>query len=149
MAQPARRKSGLDGMSPAKPQPLASMVMESAAVAAPAASALAPVQVTAPQVAPAQEVAAPTAVEQQAAPAAPVKKGKTPKTSFYQGHDDGMRMRGAFLATKYEEGHENLSEFINEAVMDKVRALEEKHNGGQPFRPLPPGGIGLGKPVKI
>lgn len=149
MAQRERRKSGLGELSPA--QPLASTEVASTAVAAPAISAPAAVPVTAPTVAPAREVAAPAVGEQQAAPSenGRVKKPKTPKTSFYQDPDDGMRMRGAFLATKYVEGHDNLSEFINEAVMEKVQALEEKHNGGQPFRPMPPGGIGLGKPVKI
>ncbi|PAK92579.1 hypothetical protein B8X04_17085 [Brevibacterium casei] len=55
------------------------------------------------------------------------------KVSFYQRREDTDRLRGAVLATRLEEGHRSMSEFINNAVMAEVERLEAKYNGGQPF----------------
>ena len=76
---------------------------------------------------------------------APTAKTKyPPKVSFYQDPADTDRMRAALLHTMATENYRNLSQFINEAVMEKVDRLEKAYNGGKPFgavgaRELPQG----------
>lgn len=55
------------------------------------------------------------------------------KVSFYQDRADTDRLRGAVLATRVQEGHRSMSEFINNAVMAEVDRLEKRYNDGQPF----------------
>ncbi|MBS1673121.1 MAG: hypothetical protein JSS74_04070 [Actinobacteria bacterium] len=67
-----------------------------------------------------------------------------PKVSFYQDPADTDRMRAALLHTMATENYRNLSQFVNEAVMEKVARLEKTYNGGNPFgavgaRELPQG----------
>lgn len=66
------------------------------------------------------------------------------KVSFYQDPDDTARVRGAILHTQVSEGARGLSQFVNDAVMEKVAQLEAKYNNGEPFpavgaRELPQG----------
>ncbi len=73
--------------------------------------------------------------------------GKTkypPKVSFYQDPADTDRMRAALLHTMATENYRNLSQFVSEAVMEKVARLEKAYNNGEPFgsvgaRELPQG----------
>lgn len=55
------------------------------------------------------------------------------KVSFYQRREDTARVRGAVLATRLNEGHRSMSEFINAAVLTEVERLEVKYNNGEPF----------------
>lgn len=61
------------------------------------------------------------------------KKTYPHKVSFYQRREDTARMRGAILATRSEEGHRGMSDFINAAVLAEVERLEAKYNNGEPF----------------
>ena len=69
------------------------------------------------------------------------------KVSFYSHPDDADRARGAFLHTQIQEGHRTLSGFIDSAVMDKVKQLEERYNEGKPFPAVAPGGMAKGRPM--
>lgn len=55
------------------------------------------------------------------------------KVGFYQRREDTARMRGAVLATRAEEGHRSMSEFINTTLLAEVERLEAKYNNGEPF----------------
>ncbi|MFT7712339.1 ParB family protein [Clavibacter tessellarius] len=90
---------------------------------------------------------APPPPEAPAAPSAPAVKPARTKVSFYSHPDDADRARGAFLHTQIQEGHRTLSGFIDSAVMDKVKQLEERYNGGKPFPPVAPGGMAKGRPM--
>ncbi|WP_316295810.1 ParB family protein [Clavibacter michiganensis] len=80
-------------------------------------------------------------------PTAPAVKPPRTKVSFYSHPDDADRARGAFLHTQIQEGHRTLSGFIDSAVMDKVKQLEEHYNGGKPFPSVAPGGMAKGRPM--
>lgn len=69
------------------------------------------------------------------------------KVSFYQQREDTARMRGAVLATRDEEGHRSMTEFINSAVMAEVERLEAKYNNGEPFPPVEPSRGHAGRPL--
>lgn len=69
------------------------------------------------------------------------------KVSFYQQREDTARMRGAVLATRAEEGHRSMTEFINSAVMAEVERLEAKYNNGEPFPPVEPSRRHAGRPL--
>lgn len=58
------------------------------------------------------------------------------KVSFYQAREDTERMRGAVIATRLQEGHRGLSDFIDATVMAEVKRLEDKYNDGNPFPPV-------------
>ncbi|WP_316313610.1 ParB family protein [Clavibacter michiganensis] len=81
------------------------------------------------------------------APPAPAVKPPRTKVSFYSHPDDADRARGAFLHTQIQEGHRTLSGFIDSAVMDKVKQLEERYNAGKPFPAVAPGGMAKGRPM--
>ena len=106
MNRPAPRKSSLSGASPVTP-PVSAPELEQPA----------------PAPTPEPAAAAPAA----AAPSRPtVKKagGKyPPKVSFYQDPADTDRIRGAILHTMSMEGYRNLSQFLNQAAMEKVAEL--------------------------
>ncbi|MGW9114504.1 ParB family protein [Microbacterium sp. NPDC055683] len=70
-----------------------------------------------------------------------------PKVSFYQDRADTDRVRGAILHTMATERYRNLSQFINEAVMEKVERLEKKYNGGNPFPPVTARELPQGRPM--
>ncbi|QHC65065.1 hypothetical protein GSU69_19620 (plasmid) [Rathayibacter festucae] len=132
MNRPAPRKSSLAGANPITPP--------QNATAEPAAKP------PAPQDSPAQSAPPAPAIEQQEMPTAkPTTKPKyPPKVSFYQDPVDTSRVRGAIRHTQVQEGTRTLSQFINDAVMEKVARLEAQYNGGQPFpsvgaRELPQG----------
>lgn len=75
------------------------------------------------------------------------KKTYPPKVSFYQSREDTSRMRGAVLATRDDEGHRSMSEFLNAAVMAEVERLEEKYNNGEQFPPVEANRSHAGKPL--
>jgi hypothetical protein len=67
--------------------------------------------------------------------------------SFYQDAADTARVRGAILHTQAAEGSRSLSQFINDAVMEKVEALEAKYNGGDPFPAIGARELPQGRPM--
>lgn len=75
------------------------------------------------------------------------KKTYPHKVSFYQDRDDTARVRGAFLATRDDEGHRSMSEFINAAVLGEVERLEVKYNNGDQFPPVEANRSHAGKPL--
>ncbi|VXB05159.1 ParB family protein [Plantibacter sp. T3] len=129
MNRPAPRKSSLTGSNP---------------IAPPVAAATEPAEVAAP----------PALVEKAQSkpaskPAAGPVEGKKyrPKVSFYQDPADTDRVRGAILHTQVQEGSRSLSKFIDDAVMEKVAALEAKYNGGQPFPAIGARELPQGRPM--
>lgn len=125
MNRPAPRRSSLTGSSPVTPPP-------------PAES-----ETTQPE--------APTPVAAaRSSSTSPTKAGTTkypPKVSFYQDPADTARMRAAIIKTMANERFRNLSQFVNEAVMEKVEHLEQKYNGGQPFGSTGAGELPQGRPM--
>lgn len=64
------------------------------------------------------------------------------KTGFYQDPADAARLRAAYSATHYHEGHGSFSEFCNTVLMREAQRLEQVYNGGAPYstgKPLTPG----------
>lgn len=110
--------------------------------------------VTPPAAPSAPEAEQPTASSEPQPAAAPrstpTKKATKypPKVSFYQAREDTDRVRGAILHTMAsEEGARSLSQFIHQAVMEKVEALEAKYNGGRPFPPVGARELPQGRPM--
>ncbi|WP_193073076.1 MULTISPECIES: ParB family protein [Brevibacterium] len=75
------------------------------------------------------------------------KKTYPHKVSFYQRREDTARVRGAVLATRLDEGHRSMSEFINAAVLAEVERLEAKYNDGEPFPPVDANRGHAGRPM--
>ncbi len=125
MTRPAPRKSSLTGSSPITPPPA-----------------------TRSEVAAPIEAPRPSAEDTTPRPASVPPRGKyPPKVSFYQNSQDTGRMRGALLHTQVSEGTRSLSQFIHEAVMEKVTALEAKYNGGEPFPAIGARELPQGRPM--
>ncbi|MEW5012214.1 ParB family protein [Clavibacter michiganensis] len=97
--------------------------------------------------APAATAPASAPPEATSTPAAPAAKTAKNKVSFYTHPDDADRARGAYLHTQIQTGHRSLSEFIDSAVMDKVKHLEERYNDGKPFPSVTPGSMAQGRPM--
>lgn len=130
MNRPAPRRSSLAGSSPVAPPP----------VEAEPAPEEAPALIQAEPAAAAPQPGTSTA----AAVKTPAKTKYPPKVSFYQDPADTDRMRAALLHTMATENYRNLSQFVSEAVMEKVARLEKAYNNGEPFgsvgaRELPQG----------
>jgi hypothetical protein len=136
MNRPAPRKSSLTGSNPIAPPPPAT-AQPAEAAAPPAATVTPPAPAAKPQSKPA---AKPAAEPGEA-------KKYRPKVSFYQDPADTDRVRGAILHTQVQEGSRSLSKFIDDAVMEKVAALEEKYNGGQPFPAIGARELPQGRPM--
>lgn len=83
------------------------------------------------------------------APKRPNRATRHTKTGFYQQDADADRMRGAYLNTTHLTGFNNLSEFIQTAVNEKVTGLERAYNNGEPWEPVGPGVIPQGKPRTV
>jgi|SRR5690625_478854 len=112
---------------------------------APRKSALAGSSPVAPPATSTPETPEPTAAK----PPARSEKRTTkyaPKVSFYQDREDTDRVRGAILHTMHLEGSRTLSEFIHNAVMEKVEELETKYNDGKPFPNAKAGDFPQGRP---
>ena len=141
-SRPAPRRSSLTGSSPITPPP-------PAAAEAPAP----PLEDAAPTLPPAAAQSAPSPVapappRKTASPAIKQEGKKYPhKVSFYQDPDDTARVRGAILHTQVSEGTRSLSQFISQAVMDKVEELEAKYNNGEPFGPIGARELPQGRPM--
>ncbi|MGG7453031.1 ParB family protein [Plantibacter auratus] len=129
MNRPAPRKSSLTGSNP---------------IAPPAAAATEPAEVAAP---PAPVEKAQSKPASKPAAATVEAKKYRPKVSFYQDPADTDRVRGAILHTQVQEGSRSLSKFIDDAVMEKVAALEAKYNGGQPFPAIGARELPQGRPM--
>ena len=114
-------------------QPAAPEAPQEAPAAAPASTAPAP--------------AAKSVTEPLSAAEKGEKPGKPPKITIYQHPDDSARMRGAIVAYMRNVGMTNLSKFANEAIMEKVERLEAQYNGGEPFEPVGPGVLTVGRPM--
>ena len=69
-----------------------------------------------------------------------------PKVSFYQDPEDTDRVRGAILHTMHLENSRTLSDFIHNAVMEKVEELENKYNNRKPFPNTKAGELPQGRP---
>ncbi len=132
MNRPAPRKSSLSSASPFD-HPTAPEAAQEAPAAAPASTAPAP--------------AAKAATEPLSSAEKGEKPGKPPKITIYQHPDDSARMRGAIVAYMRNVGMTNLSKFANEAIMEKVERLEAQYNGGEPFEPVGPGVLTVGRPM--
>ena len=132
MNRPAPRKSSLSSASPFD-HPTAPEAPQEAPAAAPASTTPAP--------------AAKSATEPLSAAETGEKPGKPPKITIYQHPDDSARMRGAIVAYMRNVGMTNLSKFANEAIMEKVERLEAQYNGGEPFEPVGPGVLTVGRPM--
>lgn len=63
----------------------------------------------------------------------PAKEKTTKKASYYEPIELGKRMRRAYNATKYVEGHDSLSDFIVRLIEQECQRLEDLYNDGQPF----------------
>jgi len=130
MSRPVPRKSSLAGSSPVAP----------------------PAEPATPEPAPAPAAEAPveTSVKPKPARATSSSSDKTKyrhKVSFYQDPDDTARVRGAILHTQVSEGARGLSQFVNDAVMEKVAQLEAKYNNGEPFRAVGARELPQGRPM--
>ncbi len=132
MNRPAPRKSSLSSASPFD-HPTAPEAPQEAPAAAPASTAPAPT--------------ARAATEPLSGAEKGEKPGKPPKITIYQHPDDSARMRGAIVAYMRNVGMTNLSKFANEAIMEKVERLEAQYNGGEPFEPVGPGVLTVGRPM--
>lgn len=159
MSRPTPRRSSLAGASPVTPPAPARQDLMPAATPPPAAASEAPV----PQVRAAasghrpidrtgwtteEKEAAEEEVRDEAYERTSRRRSKyPPKVSFYQDPEDTARLRAAILYTMAAEGHRNLSQFINRAVMAEVERLEAKYNHGQPFRPVIAGDLPQGRPM--
>lgn len=73
---------------------------------------------------------------------------KSTKTAWWQLPEDAGRMRAAYLRTRDKTGYRSLTEMINAAVMAEVTRLEARYHGGRPWKPVPAGEIGTGRPVE-
>lgn len=113
--RPARRTSALSGSSSVQP-----------ATKAAEPPAKKPAKAAAAQ-------AAPTVTPPAQTQATPATDTPTIKVGFYQSRDDNERMRGAVFMTMAKAGHTSISDFISQAVKEKVERLEAEHNGGQEF----------------
>lgn len=136
--RPAPRKSSLAGSSPVAPP------------AEPAPAQRTP-EIEQPAPRPEPQPAAATPPEATAARSSSTSTKKAtkypPKVSFYQNREDTDRVRGAILHTMASEGARSLSQFIHQAVMEKVEALEAKYNGGRPFPPVGARELPQGRPM--
>lgn len=139
MNRPAPRKSSLAGSSPVAP-PVSSPAPEQ-----PAAEILESHVI---ERSPAADAAADEVVRDLKRERSSKKQGSgpkyPPKVSFYQDPADTDRMRAAIMHTMAYEGFRGLSQFMQEAAMEKVERLEQKYNDGKPFgsagaRELPQG----------
>lgn len=133
--RPTPRKSSLTGSSPIAP-PTPAPAEPAAATAQPAAEGE-------------QPAPSPKATSKPAAkPADAAAAKKYPhKVSFYQDAADTARIRGAILHTQVTEGSRSLSQFIDQAVMEKVAALEAKYNDGKPFPAIGARELPQGRPM--
>ena len=81
-------------------------------------------------------------------PASKARAGaKYHKVSFYQEPDDTARMRATIMHTQAYEGFKGLSQFRQEAAMEKVEQLERKYNSGAPFGAVGAGELPQGRPM--
>lgn len=55
------------------------------------------------------------------------------------------RARSAFWSTAHTTGCRSLSEWISEAIADKIHTDEAEYNAGQPYQPMPAGTIPTGR----
>ncbi|MBA3489976.1 MAG: hypothetical protein H0W34_04985 [Pyrinomonadaceae bacterium] len=56
--------------------------------------------------------------------------------------------RAVYWTRNEQGGYENLSDLLEEALLEKIQHLEHQYNSGQPFNPLPEGRkIRRGRPV--
>lgn len=72
-------------------------------------------------------------------------KRKPASFTPYFTQEDAGKVRAAFLSKGTAEGYASVSDLIEKAGLKEVRRLQHKHNGGQPFEPVPPGALRTGR----
>jgi hypothetical protein len=87
-----------------------------------------------------------------AAPAqqpAKISSTSRPRMTVYISEEVQEALRAAVYWTNNQpEGYSNLSDLLEEAGLEKVRELERKYNGGEPFTPMPQGKrLRRGRPI--
>ena len=71
------------------------------------------------------------------------------RVGFYMVGAHADRARAAYVWTRPHTGIRSFSDFIADAVAQRVRYLESEHNDGQPFRPVTAGELPTGRPVEV
>jgi hypothetical protein len=96
---------------------------------------------------PPAEAAAPVEAAQQ--PAKTPSSTSRPRMTVYISEEVQEALRAAVYWTNNQpEGYGNLSDLLEEAGLEKVRELERKYNGGEPFAPIPQGKrLRRGRPI--
>ena len=84
-------------------------------------------------------------------PAVAPKPAAEPKTrvGFYMLGSEADEARAAYVWTRPHTGIRSFSDFISDAVHDKVHGLRRLHNDGQPFTPVAAGELPTGRPVEV
>src|SRR5699024_8908392 len=72
---------------------------------------------------------------------------KRTKVGFYIDKADADRARAAFNNLPADVRPRSWSDFLADAVLDKVTTYEAEYNHGEPWEPLEPGNIATGKPL--
>lgn len=67
--------------------------------------------------------------------------------TYYVSEEDAGRIRAAFYAGRDEHRWRTLTDMQHAAVMQQVEEIENRHNGGHPFEPLPAGSGPIGRPL--
>jgi hypothetical protein len=94
--------------------------------------------------------AAPTPAETgQTASPEPTKAAPRPQMTAYIASDVQEAARAAVWWTRNQpEGYENLSDLLEDALLEKIARLEQQYNDGQPFPPMPAGKrLRRGRPI--
>lgn len=90
-----------------------------------------------------------TAGEGSGEPARPEQPEQLPKqkVTFMIDRADAQQARSTYLHLPYSVRPGSWSDFIAEAIMERVRVLESEHNEGKPFEPIDAGQLPRGRPV--
>lgn len=71
---------------------------------------------------------------------AEVDRSTRPRMTSYISAEVQEAARAAVWWTRNEQhGYENLSDLVEDALLDKIKQLSDQYNGGEPFAPLPAG----------
>lgn len=82
----------------------------------------------------------PTTPAASAPTAAEADRPTRPRMTSYISPEVQEAARAAVWWTRNEQhGYENLSDLVEDALLDKIKQLSDRYNGGDPFAPLPAG----------
>ena len=127
MSRPERRKSALAQQSPIQTQEPAPPTVEQT-----------PKPATNTQTQPADRARStptPTAAEKKA----PVAGGRRVRVGPYVDEDEAARIRAAYQFGYLRTSAGSFTDFLAETILDRVRQLENEHDGGEPFAGIPKG----------